>query len=115
MSEIYRKWGRVARWDHGVLVRVDEAGESRESVGEFRVEPMLTRGAPETVPHPDAEAVQRTAEEIVAMVEPPLERFRRDYHPLQFSATRTDGRLQHLINREFARTEPRCQGWARTC
>jgi arylsulfatase A-like enzyme len=40
-----------------------------------------------------------------AMVEPPLKRFRRDYHPLQFSATRTDGRLQHLINREFAKTE----------
>ena len=72
MSEIYRKWGRVARWDHGVLVRVDEAGESRDSAGEFRVEPMLMRGAPVTVPHPDAEAVERAAEEIVAMVEPPL-------------------------------------------
>jgi len=35
-----------------------------------------------------------------AMVEPPLDRFKRDYHPLQFSATRTDGRLQHLINRD---------------
>jgi arylsulfatase A-like enzyme len=35
-----------------------------------------------------------------AMVEPPLDRFKRDYHPLQFSQTRADGRLQHLVNRE---------------
>ena len=40
-----------------------------------------------------------------AMVEPPLERFRRDFHPLQFSSTRNDGRLQHLINREAMQQE----------
>jgi len=40
-----------------------------------------------------------------AMVEPPLERFRRDFHPMQFSETRTDGRVQHLVNREFMRDE----------
>lgn len=40
-----------------------------------------------------------------AMVAPPLERYRRDYHAMQFSETRTDGRIQHIINREAMRDE----------
>lgn len=40
-----------------------------------------------------------------AMVEPPLERFQKDYHPMQFSDSRKDGRVQHLINREFQKDE----------
>ncbi len=72
MSDIYRKWGRVARWDHGVLVRVDEAGESRETNGEFRVEPMQTGDAPVTIPEPDVEAVERAAKKILAAVVHPL-------------------------------------------
>ena len=30
---IYRKWGRVVRWEDGHLVRVEEAGEAREEGG----------------------------------------------------------------------------------
>lgn len=40
-----------------------------------------------------------------AMVEPPLDRLRQEYHPLQFSESRADGRLQHLINREAMNEE----------
>ncbi len=35
----------------------------------------------------------------IAMVAPPLERFRRQYHPEQFEATRNGHRLQGMINR----------------
>ncbi len=35
----------------------------------------------------------------VAMVKPPLERFREQYHPLQFEETRNGHRLQGMINR----------------
>jgi len=36
----YRKWGRVVRWENGVVVRVDEAGEAREEDGVFIAEPI---------------------------------------------------------------------------
>jgi len=43
----YRKWGRVVRWENGVVVRVEEAGEAIE--GEvFEARPIETR-----VEHPD--------------------------------------------------------------
>lgn len=36
----YRKRGSVVRWEHGVLVRVDEAGEAREVGEELLVSPI---------------------------------------------------------------------------
>lgn len=70
MSETYRKWGRVARWDHGVLVRVDESGESYDSATEFRVAPLT--GEERALPEADGESVECAAERIVAMIAPPL-------------------------------------------
>ncbi len=40
-----------------------------------------------------------------AMVEPPLERFRTMYHPMQQPAGKADGRLQAMVNREFMNDE----------
>jgi arylsulfatase A-like enzyme len=40
-----------------------------------------------------------------AMVQPPLERFREMYHPVQQPASPNDGRLQAMVNREFMRAE----------
>lgn len=41
-----------------------------------------------------------------AMVEPPMDRFRRDFHPSQFTEGReADGRLQNMINREYMKAE----------
>lgn len=40
-----------------------------------------------------------------AMVQPPLERFRAMYHPIQQPQGAQDGRLQAMINREFMREE----------
>lgn len=41
----------------------------------------------------------------IAMVKPPLERFREQYHPLQFEDTRGGHRLQGMINREAIKQE----------
>jgi hypothetical protein len=41
---IYRKWGRVVRWENGTLVRVEEAGEAREENGVFYAQPIAERG-----------------------------------------------------------------------
>jgi len=40
-----------------------------------------------------------------AMVEPPLDRFKANFHSSQFNQSRTDGRLQNMINREFIKEE----------
>ena len=37
---IYRKWGRVVRWENGTLVRVEEAGEAREENEIFFARPI---------------------------------------------------------------------------
>lgn len=47
---IYRKWGRVVRWENGVVVRVEEAGEAIEENGVFDAHPIAER-----VPLPDVE------------------------------------------------------------
>jgi hypothetical protein len=39
MTEIYRKWGRVIRYENGTTVRVEEAGEATENDGVFRSRP----------------------------------------------------------------------------
>src|SRR3546814_12895526 len=39
------------------------------------------------------------------MVQPPLERFRAMYHPMQQPAGKNDGRIQAMVNREFMRDE----------
>ncbi len=41
----------------------------------------------------------------IAMVAPPLERFRAQYHPLQFEETRDGHRLQSMINRNAVKQE----------
>lgn len=40
-----------------------------------------------------------------AMVQPPLERFREMYHTLQQPRTKSDGRLQAMVNRDFMQKE----------
>jgi len=58
---IYRKWGRVVRWENGTLVRVDEAGEAREENGVFTAQPIAERVA---LPDVDAAWVVETARAI---------------------------------------------------
>jgi hypothetical protein len=40
MTGVYRKWGRVIRYENGVTIRVEEAGEAIEGDGVFRAAPM---------------------------------------------------------------------------
>ncbi len=58
---IYRKWGRVVRWENGTLVRVEEAGEAREEGGVFYAQPIADRVA---LPEVDATWVIETARAI---------------------------------------------------
>ncbi len=67
MSEIYRKHGRVARFEDGHTVIVDEAGEAIEIGREFEARPLEDKVA---LPDIDAAAVERAAHEIRRLVKP---------------------------------------------
>jgi hypothetical protein len=58
---IYRKWGRVVRWENGTLVRVEEAGEAREENGMFLARPIAHDVA---LPEVDSEWVVETARAV---------------------------------------------------
>jgi len=40
MTSLYRKWGRVIRYENGIMIRVEEAGEASEVDGVFEARPM---------------------------------------------------------------------------
>jgi hypothetical protein len=67
--EVYRKRGRVVRREGAHLVWVDEAGEAVEEGSTFRARVL---DEPVDLPRPDAEAVKAAAQEIEALIRPPL-------------------------------------------
>jgi hypothetical protein len=62
---VYRKRGSVVRYEHGVIVRVEEAGEAREIGGEFLAEPS---GAP-PLEAPSTDAILAFVRELFPNVE----------------------------------------------
>jgi len=69
MSELYRKRGRVIRYDNGLSVHVTEAGQSREAGEAFTCEPLRESVA---LPEFDGKEVEETVREIRASVSHPL-------------------------------------------
>ena len=69
MTAVYRKYGRVAHYEHGHLVIASESGESVEDGERFTVTPLAGE-----VPLPPADSltVEQVAHEIEGIVEPPL-------------------------------------------
>lgn len=61
MSEIYRKWGRVVRWEHGHLLVIEESGEAIESDESFVARPS---GEP---PRTDAAGLEERVENVMAI------------------------------------------------
>ena len=79
MTSLYRKWGRAVRYENGVTIRVEEAGEAGEVDGVFEARPMLWEEGAQTgvsVPHhssqrtgvplPEMSAALRQVESCVA-------------------------------------------------
>jgi hypothetical protein len=62
MNEIYRKWGNVVRYENGVTVRVEEAGEANEQQGVFLARPAQTRVS---VPHTSEDSIFEKAKPLV--------------------------------------------------
>lgn len=69
MSEIYRKFGRTVRYDGGMFLRVEEAGQATETEQTFSCQPIAR-----TVDLPDIEpdVVARTVRSIESVVSAPL-------------------------------------------
>jgi hypothetical protein len=63
---LYRKWGRVVRYENGTTVHVSEAGEATETDGVFRSRPIGgDNGDARQHPAPDEESVQTCAAAIL--------------------------------------------------
>ena len=67
MTGVYRKWGRVVRYENGVIVHVEEAGEASETDGVFRAKPAQTRVS---VPHLQAREVEAFVAQTLLPVRP---------------------------------------------
>lgn len=67
MNAVYRKWGRVVRYENGVTIRVEEAGEASEKDGVFRARPAQTGvSVPHTSEVSILEGAGQTVEAFVA-------------------------------------------------
>ncbi|HXA19963.1 MAG TPA: hypothetical protein VN380_23490 [Thermoanaerobaculia bacterium] len=67
MTDVYRKWGRVVRYENGVTIHVEEAGEASETNGVFLAKPAQTRvSVPHTSQGPILESAGPTIEAFVA-------------------------------------------------
>lgn len=74
MTSLYRKWGRVIRYENGTTIRVEEAGEASEVEGVFEARPMpWGKGAQtrvsvphQVVPLPQASVDLQQVESFVA-------------------------------------------------
>jgi len=64
MTEVYRKFGRVVRYENGIVISVSEAGEAFEKDGVFQARPAVEEPAQTrvSVPHPDPELAAFVAE-----------------------------------------------------
>ena len=69
-AELYQKFGRVIRYENGVFVRVDEAGEAIEDGDTFSCRPV--RRSIE-LPEINATRIENVANEIRGVVQPPLQ------------------------------------------
>lgn len=70
---VYRKWGRVVRYENGVFIHVQEAGESVERDGVFHAQPTQTRTS---VPHPPRTEVESfVAQTLLSVRYGRIERF----------------------------------------
>jgi len=59
MTDVYRKWGRVIRYENGMTIRVEEAGEATERDGTFRTAPIESPAQTGvSVPHVDSFVAQ---------------------------------------------------------
>lgn len=63
MTDVYRKWGRVVRYEKGVTIHVEEAGEASETDGVF-----LARPAHTSVSVPHASEATPTVDSFVARI-----------------------------------------------
>lgn len=64
MTETYRKYGAVVRWDHGMIVRIEEAGEAVETGRIFRSRPIAPGAALEILAAEPVLAVARAIEAV---------------------------------------------------
>jgi hypothetical protein len=80
MTEVYRKWGRVVRYENGIFLSVSEAGEAFEKHGVFQARPAVELPAQTRMSVPDlatfvAETRANVAQTLLSVQSGRIERF----------------------------------------
>jgi hypothetical protein len=78
MTEVYRKWGRVVRYENGIFVSVSESGEAYEKDGVFQARPAVEEPAQTrvSVPHSAGADLEANVGQTLLSVRPGrIERF----------------------------------------
>lgn len=105
LNFLHRSWGPLEPFDDSFAARMKTAGVYSHLVSDH-YHYFEDGGATYHTRYSSWDFIRgQESDPHVAMVEPPLDRFKKAYHPLQFEDTRDGHRLQGMINREAVRGE----------
>lgn len=102
---LHRSWGPLEPFDNSFPAHLKEAGIYSHLISDH-YHYFEDGGATYHTRYTTWDFVRgQESDPWIAMVKPPIERFREQYHPVQFEDTRDGHRLQGMINRESIKEE----------
>ena len=106
LNFLHRSWGPLEPFDDSFAARLDGAGTYCHLVSDH-YHYFEDGGATYHTRYSSWDFIRgQESDPWAAMVAPPIDRFRAQYHPLQFEDHRDGHRLQGMINRARIKTEP---------
>jgi len=105
LNFLHRSWGPLEPFDDSFASQMKSAGVYNHLVSDH-YHYFEDGGATYHTRYSTWDFIRgQESDPYIAMVEPPLERFKQSYHPLQFEETRDGHRLQGMINRTAVKDE----------
>ncbi|MGI9520686.1 MAG: sulfatase [Hyphomicrobiaceae bacterium] len=102
---LHRSWGPLEPFDNSFPARLKGAGIYSHLISDH-YHYFEDGGATYHTRYTTWDFVRgQESDPWIAMVKPPIERFRQQYHPIQFEDTRDGHRLQGMVNREAIKNE----------
>lgn len=104
LNFLHRSWGPIEPFDDSFVTQMKIAGIYSHLVSDH-YHYFEDGGATYHTRYSSWDFIRgQESDPYIAMVEPPLSRFKEMYHPLQFEDTRDGHRLQGMINRQAVAT-----------
>ena len=105
LNFLHRSWGPLEPFDNSFPARLQQAGVHSHLISDH-YHYFEDGGWSYHTRYSTWDYVRgQEADKWKAMVQPPLERFREQYHPVQFETDPHGFRFQNLVNREFIKEE----------